>query len=1059
MFQDEYNKIEITNDKQLLRSEFGKTQAFEFTSKKENTTPDGDMNEKYVGKTIKKVTEVNVDYVNKVPTHASQTVVTSSTTATSAGAAVASTVAAASTVAVVAIATATGISVALHDYHCELTSLLITSNEISYSFSIIDNKREDFEYQSYEEEPRGRVRDLGQRAGDEEPIGEDIPPEEYEYEEGSIFDRKRPFVLTVSNGTYECDHFLDYGNSEYNTFHDLTLGDTYSIVLKENRFGGETLFSESFTTAPNSGFRDFYMSGQADYRMGTFGVYLDYIDELECLSEFVVTLIDKENSQNTFDIPVENVPGYQDVSVRDIPQQTAEFDFEKEYSYIFSYKKSEDVIQFAKGDVTFYNTSPYVSQVFGVDWDHKANFLTNQATITLDFRDDYELFSDFRFVLMPEEQGATVGGDPLVYELAKTTEPQNVTLTENQNFSYLSTYSYMFTYMEDGKDVEQIIESDSGLRFEDNSGTEVSGVTWDKTINLLTKQFKVTLNYTDVENENEQRFSNFQLTLKDEERPEEMYDDPYDLEKTTEEQTVTIVEDSNLRLRRPLSYAFTYFDRLDNSIHTIEEGTVTFTDNSNGKKEFKGITINKTPDMVNSTIEVQLNYVDDFGELDGFTLNFYTDDIESPTTFHLSKTTDKQTIDVANNSLDFTEEYNYFLAYYDDATWEEVTPDAGKGTITFDHSVFNEFIFDYKANFDTRAFDVQLDFVDGLNIYSNFKLTITDDYDKSEEFTLEKTSQPQTLFLDQTDTYDDDGEEVEYYIYDIRGGMFTYSLTYHDSLLNEDVTINSEEAFRFTNTLQSTFTGINSPFDFTTEATGQSYLLPLQFEFNDAAQIYSYFEVQIWKNGQSVTSLRFEGDTVTDEWLYGVLVPDGMDINDLIGANDTRIVVIASLDTETNPWLDTSEEEVYNEPVVFTLDEHKEIYGGHIAGTTIMWGGDIVFQLVYSGQPEDYVDCELHLEAESGVTYRFAISQLSPGSNYCSIYMDSDNLGDYIDEATFVQDFLNYPMKVSIVYYKKVSSGGNTGGNTGGIRAGTQDDKDGPYTVVLHEQIRFEESV
>ena len=41
MRNDEFNYIEITNDKQLRGVEFGKTQTAEFTSKKENETPEG----------------------------------------------------------------------------------------------------------------------------------------------------------------------------------------------------------------------------------------------------------------------------------------------------------------------------------------------------------------------------------------------------------------------------------------------------------------------------------------------------------------------------------------------------------------------------------------------------------------------------------------------------------------------------------------------------------------------------------------------------------------------------------------------------------------------------------------------------------------------------------------------------------------------------------------------------------------------------------------------------------------------------------------------------------
>ena len=118
MRNDEFNKIEVTNEKQLRGIEFGKTQKFEATSQKENKSPKGELNEKYVGKTIRKQTEVNVQYTNKttVSSHGSATV-TSSTTTTSVAATTASVATAASVVAVTAIAVGTGISVALHGLH------------------------------------------------------------------------------------------------------------------------------------------------------------------------------------------------------------------------------------------------------------------------------------------------------------------------------------------------------------------------------------------------------------------------------------------------------------------------------------------------------------------------------------------------------------------------------------------------------------------------------------------------------------------------------------------------------------------------------------------------------------------------------------------------------------------------------------------------------------------------------------------------------------------------------------------------------------------------------
>ena len=133
MIRDEFNQIEVTNDKQLLHTEFGKTQKAEFSSQQENKLPEGDLNEKYVGKTIRKETEVNVDYINKVPSHGAQTVVTtSSSAAATAGAVTASAAVSVSTVAAVVIATVTGVSIALHDYLYEFESFIIMSDRLEY---------------------------------------------------------------------------------------------------------------------------------------------------------------------------------------------------------------------------------------------------------------------------------------------------------------------------------------------------------------------------------------------------------------------------------------------------------------------------------------------------------------------------------------------------------------------------------------------------------------------------------------------------------------------------------------------------------------------------------------------------------------------------------------------------------------------------------------------------------------------------------------------------------------------------------------------------------------
>ena len=195
MRNDEFNKVEITNEKQLRGIEFGKTQKSETISQKENKSPKCELNEKYVGKTIRKQTEVNVQYTNKttVSSHGSATV-TSSTTATSVAATTASVATAASVVAVTAIAVGTGISVALHDYQYNFNSFVVSSDSLSYELYVTDlnNKRPDGRrYEEYRDEEENR----------EDLVTEDEVSEEEETEE-ELPDEKPPLTLRVYNDNY-----------------------------------------------------------------------------------------------------------------------------------------------------------------------------------------------------------------------------------------------------------------------------------------------------------------------------------------------------------------------------------------------------------------------------------------------------------------------------------------------------------------------------------------------------------------------------------------------------------------------------------------------------------------------------------------------------------------------------------------------------------------------------------------------------------------------------------------------------------------------------------------
>ena len=884
MIKDEFNNIEITNDKQTKLVEFGKTQKAEFTSKKENTVPEGELNEKFVGKTIKQTTEVNVEYINKVPSHTTTTVVKTATTATNVASAAASTVVVASTVAVTAVAVATGISVAIHDYHCELSSLLISSNAISYSFTIVDYNKDDsgIDYQTYEENPKGLLKTDRTLGG----------PEEEPYYENDFSNPNRPFVLKVSNANYVSEHYLDYGKSEEDSFSGLTLGDTYEITLSENRYGGEVLYHESFTTFKNSYCRYFYLSSYADFRNGTLWTEVDYLDELENLNSFNLNLTAKDDSTFTYQIPLEVKTGYQELSVSD-------FDFTRTYDFVFSYKKGEDVIEFSTGEINFIDSNTGVSEVYGVNWDKTANFVTKEIALTLDYQDDFDIFSQF------------------------------------------------------------------------------------------------------------------ELELQDAEYPEEVTE-VFTLVKTTDEQIITIPEDSSIYLRRAYKYQFSYLNAENNQRSIIESGEVTFVDNSNGQKAFNSCSIDPVPNYENKTFTVTLDYVDDYSELVSFALEMHSDDTDS-VTIYLNETTEPQVISAADYDIDFLKTYTYTLTYYDIANGEQYT--AAEGSITFDTSsltsTFNQLIFDKTANFNDRSFVVQLDFIDELNVFSQFKFTLNA-IDKSEtiEYGLEKTTEPQTLYADEMTSGGSAGTD---YRIDLVYDNMTYSLSYYDARTEETIVAVPETEVSFTNSVHSVFNDLESSFDFTEEASGTTYMLPVHFDYDDLAHSYYSFDVSFWKNDEEVGYLVFEGYNLSDEWQYGVYtnVDSTYDVDGIINTSGVYVKVVANYDMDSDPNLPSSEEVFYKE-VALTKGEVKQVHGAYVRTEYLHYGGEIMLSVVYSGGPDD-LGSQLVIETYNNNTYIYNF-ELSIGNNYSMVVLSETDDSIVLEEEQFVDELIDHPVKLSLRY-------------------------------------------
>ena len=807
MRSDEFNKIEITNEKPVSGFEFGKTQKFETTPQKENKLPEGELNEKYVGKTIRKQTEVNVQYANKAtaPAHGSTTV-TSATTASNIAATTATVATAASVVAVTAVAVGTGISVALHNYDYQFNNFKVTSDSLSYELYVVDlndEKRADGE--SYEEYDR--------------------PSEEERGDEQS----KAPFTLRVYNEYYDYSipTYLEYNWGE---FANLKPEQQYHIVLSENRFGGETIFDEQFTTL-------------------------------------------KEETR--------------------------------------------------------------VSEFRGVSWDKTCNFLTMMMTVKLDFQDDYERFSDFKFNLQSEAM-ASDGLDEITYSLSKTTEEQEIKLDDNQLFNLAMTYDYSFTYLDEGIEV------------------------------------------------------------------------------------------------------------------TAQSGTVHFEDNSGAESKFNTFIFDKTANFIDRTFEVQLDFVDDFNVYENFVLSFfqkYERDMEivisdMSVDIPLQKTTEVQTVDLDGYEIMLSDDYYYKLTcnYYGDLTVLD------EGDVTFTDTSgavteFRELIFDKKANFDTRTFEVQMDYQNDLSYLYGFQFILKDLTTNNERtFYLDETTDVQTVTVDEIEQ---GTEDDPVYLIDIVEHRMSYTFKYMNQDM-ENVVVENEE-FKFKNSLVSTFQGIETSYDFYAQTSDQSYMLALKFLFDDAAHIYRHFTVDVLYNNEEYAYLAFEGDTVTHDWLYGTLfnsVDGPYDQVNLINSYGVTIKITASMldvDAEENGGPDVIEQEVYvEEDVTFTLNENQTIYGGNMISNQI-YAGDysVSFMPIYTGQPDDY-SVYLIFECETGKKYTCGFVLPYMG-NYS--YASLTECEEGFNEDDVWQDF-GSPVKVSIKFCK--------------VQEGVTPTESDYTTLVLFESFVFE---
>lgn len=539
MIKDEFNQVEIKNENAITKVEFGKTQKTESTFQNDNKIPNGELNEKYIGKTVKKTADVNVEYTNKIQSNTA-TVVKGNAIATNAAASV-STVAVAATVAVSAVAAVTGVIVG-NDYKYEMWSFMVSSNEASYRLSVVDAKKgdkiEDYRsYREFDEEGREHF---------EEPDNPDAYLENW------------PFVLYVysddNEDDYEYSSELRYGYNE-GSFYDLTLGQKYNIVLKENGSEGKTIFSSSFDTYENSFVKDFYVYSDYDSDQNSFSVYLDYVDELNVFNDFSLHLIPVDGEEE-YIIPLSK-DNYQSVSPKS-GSTGQSFNPELTYYYYISYTKEEEECIFPmyeKKEVSFYGTSEFYS----VYVDESADLANKSFNVSLSYDDFYKQFSDFKLTLYDQEQPEEIQE---TISLEKKKGTQTVSLPEESSVSLFRPLGYYFTYMDNGE--EKTIQGKE-IQFVDNSGStsEVWSVYLDKQADFINKSFDVSISFID----DLHCLSTFTLVLTDLDTNNQA---SFPLEEITNPQTISFDVNVEIDISNHLHYHFEYIDERESDPITIE---------------------------------------------------------------------------------------------------------------------------------------------------------------------------------------------------------------------------------------------------------------------------------------------------------------------------------------------------------------------------------------------------------------------------------------------------------------------------------------------------------
>ena len=650
MRNDEFNKVEITNDKQIRWVEYGKIQKTEYSRFSGN--PDvvkSDLNE-----TKTKNDDVSENKIEKPKT--SHQIVDSDKikTITTASTGV---VAAASVVTIVTISTLVGIN--LFNAKCEFKNLEVTEYSIVYELELTNSLNDNYKI----------------------------------WVEGNfVYDENRPEYSDFPDG------YLSYYDLQEGTntgeFYDLMPDTEYTITVKkeplvDEKIENTVIYTTTVRTKPyeSSSYAGIIMPLDADFDTNSFDLQVYYYDEKGLIDNLALTMTDQFGDfSRTY--PLEKIDGTQTICGDEIegdpdtPLQS--FNEHLRYDYVFSYDYEGERIEEQTGSVEFYDKNGEVMGLY--NFNREANFLDNSFDIQLDYYDPNGRFTDFYI------------------EISDTLETHDYPINEVSTVQTISGYvdgEKLFDFSDPNKLFDiSLFATDSNqadpimfdhyaeVKFTDTSGaspSEFGGVYISPTADLSSNVIDVTLSYVDELD----HFDRIYLDV----TAGNIFTQ-FELEKTTETQQIALVDRTGapiiLRTHSLISYELSYYDCGNLVQDQSFSGEVQLEDIYNRVTEFNGVNIESAADFENGEFYITLGYVDDFNAIseEGLTITLYYEDSATGDTvsytYDLTKTTDRQTI-----TIDFDEspiyegiEYTYYISYVDvDKGEDSYVPD--NNTITF----------------------------------------------------------------------------------------------------------------------------------------------------------------------------------------------------------------------------------------------------------------------------------------------------------------------------------------------------------------------------------------